>query len=465
MRIWDIDKLAKRGGLIPLVREMPADLDTPISAYLKLSEKPPSFMLESVEGGERLGRYSFIGFEPEEVIKGRGNPIPILREKMRRAVKIEGLPRFSGGFVGYISYEVASYFEDIPVPEKDPLSLPEYYFLLIKDMVVFDHVTHKLLLITHIDPEKGVEDEYRRACERFDEMEEKLLFARFYAKPLKGGGEADISSNMERREFEDKVRKVKEYIFDGEAIQVVLSQRFEAPVKASSIDIYRALRVINPSPYMYYLDLGDFQIIGSSPEMLVRVEGGFVETHPIAGTRPRGRDEEEDKRLEEELLSDEKERAEHTMLVDLGRNDIGRVSEIGSVVATQLMEVEKYSHVMHLVSHIKGKLKAGLDMFDALISCFPAGTVSGAPKIRAMEIIGELEPERRGPYAGALGYIDFKGNLDMAIVIRTIIRKGRRAYFQAGAGIVADSIPEREYEECVNKAKALLKAIELSEGR
>jgi len=467
----EVKKINRDGSLIPVVKEMVADIETPISAYLKMGRKPYSFLLESVEGGERLGRYSFIGMEPVELIKGSGeNPIVVLRDRLKKfkAVRAPGLPRFQGGAVGYFAYEVARHFEKLPSPTLDPLQLPEYFFLLVDTILAFDHVTHKILIISHLDPKQGdVEAEYKKTSLKVEEMYERLkqgIPSEVNTFNGKGSKEQVISSNFTREMFEEAVRKAKGYIFEGEAIQIVISQRFEREMRAQPFDVYRSLRMINPSPYMYYMDFGDFHIIGSSPETLVRVDSGIVETHPIAGTRPRGKTPEEDMTLERELLQDEKERAEHLMLIDLGRNDIGRVSQPGSVKVTQLMEVERYSHVMHIVSHIQGELRNGLDCLDALKACFPAGTVSGAPKIRAMELIAELEPDKRGPYAGALGYMDFSGNLDMAIIIRTIISKGGRAYFQAGSGIVADSIPQREYEESVNKAKAALQAIEMAEG-
>jgi anthranilate synthase component 1 len=382
-----------------------------------------------------------------------------------RPVAIANLPRFHGGMVGYLSYEVARYFERLPCPDKDPQGLPESVLMLAGTLLVFDHVTHKIKVVSHAHLDGDVDTAYREATRKIDDLVNRLEQP-MHSAALKNAppDRSEVSSNFAPAEFEAIVSKAKEYIYAGDVIQAVLSQRLARRTAANPFAIYRALRSINPSPYMYYLHLGDFYIAGASPELLVRVEDGIVSTHPIAGTRRRGKDATEDLALEEELKNDEKERAEHIMLVDLGRNDIGRISEPGTVEVTQLMDVERYSHVMHLVSHVQGKLRAGLSQFDALRSCFPAGTVSGAPKIRAMEIIAELEREQRGPYAGAVGYFDFSGNLDTAIAIRTIVIKNNIAYIQAGAGIVADSVPEREYQESLNKAQALLAAIDQAEA-
>jgi len=380
-------------------------------------------------------------------------------------VSIAGLPRFHGGMVGYLSYEVARHFERLPCPDKDPQGLPESVLMLAGTLLVFDHVTHKIKVVSHAHLDGDVDTAYREATCKIDDLVNRLEQP-MHSEALKNAppDRSEVSSNFSAAEFEAIVSQAKEYIYAGDIIQTVLSQRLARRTDANPFAIYRALRSINPSPYMYYLHLGDFYIAGASPELLVRVEDGIVSTHPIAGTRRRGKDATEDLALEEELKNDEKERAEHIMLVDLGRNDIGRISEPGTVEVTQLMDVERYSHVMHLVSHVQGKLRAGLSQFDALRSCFPAGTVSGAPKIRAMEIIAELEKEKRGPYAGAVGYFDFSGNLDTAIAIRTIVIKNNIAYIQAGAGIVADSVPEREYQESLNKAQALLAAIDQAEA-
>jgi anthranilate synthase component 1 len=467
----EVRRLKKYGNLVPVCRDIQADLETPVSAYLKIARGDYSFLLESVEGGERLARYSFIGTEPLLVLRtGDENPVDPLnlaeKELARlHPVSIAGLPRFHGGMVGYLSYEVARHFERLPCPVLDPQGLPESVLMLADTLLVFDHVTHKIKVVSHAHLNGDVDTAYQEATCKIDDLVNRLEQP-MHPKALKNEplDNSRVSSNFSPVEFEAIVSRAKEYIFAGDTIQTVLSQRLARRTYANPFAVYRALRSINPSPYMYYLHLGDFYIAGASPELLVRVEDGIVSTHPIAGTRRRGKDVVEDMALEEELRHDEKERAEHIMLVDLGRNDIGRISEPGTVEVTQLMDVERYSHVMHLVSHVQGRLRAGLSQFDALRSCFPAGTVSGAPKIRAMEMIAELEKEKRGPYAGAVGYFDFSGNLDTAITIRTIVIKNNVAYIQAGAGIVADSVPEREYRESLNKAQALLSAIDQAEA-
>jgi anthranilate synthase component 1 len=467
----EVRRLKKSGNLVPVCRDIQADLETPVSAYLKIARGNYSFLLESVEGGERLARYSFIGTDPLLVLRtGNENsvdPLNMVEKELAqfRPVSIADLPRFHGGMVGYLSYEVAHHFERLPCPVQDPQGLPESVLMLADTLLVFDHVTHKIKVVSHAHLDRDVDMAYREATCKIDDLVDRLEQP-MHSEALKNAppDRSEVSSNFAPAEFEAIVSKAKEYIYAGDVIQVVLSQRLARRTNASPFAIYRALRSINPSPYMYYLHLGDFYIAGASPELLVRVEDGIVSTHPIAGTRRRSKNATEDLALEEELKHDEKERAEHIMLVDLGRNDIGRISEPGTVEVTQLMDVERYSHVMHLVSHVQGKLRAGLSQFDALRSCFPAGTVSGAPKIRAMEIITELEEEKRGPYAGAVGYFDFSGNLDTAIAIRTIVIKNDVAYIQAGAGIVADSVPEREYQESLNKAQALLAAIDQAEA-
>jgi anthranilate synthase component 1 len=466
-------ELAGQGNLLPVFTEVTADLETPVSAYLKVARGQHSFLLESVEGGERLGRYSFIGTEPYRVLTspagGVTDPLRDIEAELGRfsVVPLPGLPRFYGGAVGFLAYEAARHFERLPSPADDPQALPEAVFMFTDTLLVFDHLQHKIQVVSHARLDGDIDSAYRQATWRIDELAERL------AKPLAApdrdeapegaNGGREMSSNVGRDQFMRSVERAREYIIAGDAIQVVLSQRLSQPTQACPFEVYRALRAINPSPYMYYLRLGDAHIVGSSPEMLVRVEDGTVTTHPIAGTRPRGRDAADDAALEAELRADEKERAEHTMLLDLGRNDIGRVSEPGSVEVGQCMDVERYSHVMHLVSHVSGRLRDGLTCFDALRACFPAGTVSGAPKIRAMEIIAELEPDKRGPYAGAVGYFDLRGNLDTAITIRTIVMKDGVAHVQVGAGIVYDSVPEREYNETLSKARALLRAIEQAE--
>ena len=469
----EIKSRRNEGNLVPIYREIVADLETPVSAFLKISHGGRSFLLESVEGGQWLARYSFIGTDPYQVVSSSGRAgadpfAPIAQELAKhQIISVEGLPRFTGGAVGYLSYETAARFEDLPTPQRDPLGLPESQFMFVDTLLVFDHVTHRIKVCSHVRLNGNIEKSYQEAVHRIDALVERLRQPlqphREAAKPHSSSG-AKLSSNFTREDFEACVAKIKEYVSAGEAIQVVLSQRFAKSTHVAPLDIYRALRTISPSPYMFFLDLGDFHIIGASPEILLRVEGGTVITRPLAGTRPRGKNPEDDARLEQELRSDEKERAEHIMLVDLGRNDIGRVSEPGTVEVSELMEVERYSHVMHLVTHVQGKLRRDMNAFDALRACFPAGTVSGAPKIRAMEIIAELEPEKRGPYAGAAGYFSFSGNMDMAIAIRTMVVTRGIAYTQAGCGIVYDSVPKREYEESMNKARALLKAISQAES-
>jgi anthranilate synthase component 1 len=467
----EVIELSKHGNLVPVYREIVADLETPVSAFLKIADGDYAFLLESVEGGERLARYSFIGTDPYLVLRsgsGDGDPlVPIEGELSKyKVVPVRGLPPFHGGAVGYLSYETVRHFEELPSPDADPLGLPESVFMFADTVLVFDHLSHKIKVVSHAHLHNGdVENAYKEATERIDALVTKLnrplkLDMRDATNPREP---QPASTNISKEDFEAKVAKAKEHIVAGDIIQAVLSQRLSKPTAASPFDIYRSLRGINPSPYMYYLKLDGCHIIGTSPEMLVRVEDGIVSTHPIAGTRPRGHDAEQDAAYEVELKEDIKERAEHIMLVDLGRNDIGRIAGAGSVEVSQFMDVERYSHVMHLVSHVQGKLRGGLSPFDALRACFPAGTVSGAPKIRAMEIIAELEPDRRGPYAGAVGYFSFSGNLDTAITIRTIVMTDGTAHVQAGAGIVYDSVPEREHQECMNKAMALMKAIEAAE--
>jgi anthranilate synthase component 1 len=462
------------GNLIPVYREIVADMETPVSAFLKINRGGNSFLLESVEGGQRLARYSFIGTEPYRELtlcgKDKVDLLNLIAGELQKykVASIEGLPRFCGGAVGYLGYETVGRFEKLPSPERDSLNLPEAKFMFVDTMLVFDHVTHKIKVLSYMKTGGDMNESYRQATDKIDELVERLQQPVQNNKSVKNKnistGNGKLTSNFARKDFEAKVQKIKEYITAGEAIQVVLSQRLSQPTNLPPFEIYRALRTVNPSPYMFYLDFHDFQIVGASPEVLVRVEDGMVMTRPLAGTRPRGKTAEEDARLEKELRNDEKERAEHIMLVDLGRNDIGRVSQPGTVAVSELMDVERYSHVMHLVTHVQGKLNPGMSAFDALRACFPAGTVSGAPKVRAMEIIAEMEPERRGPYAGAVGYFSFSGNMDMAIAIRTMVVSKGMAYVQAGCGIVYDSVPQHEYDESMNKARALLKALEQAEG-
>jgi anthranilate synthase component 1 len=467
----EVKKLKENGNLVPVYREINADLETPVSAYLKVARGSNSFLLESVEGGERLARYSFLGTEPDLVLTtGKSNPTdPLLLVekafKKYRTIPVAGLPRFCGGMMGYLSYEVARYFERLPSPEKDALGLPESQLMLVNTLLIFDHLTHKIMVVSNVRLDGDIDKNYHEATQKIDRLVARLHKPLPAESPVpKTTGLSGITANVTPAEYAAMVTRMKQHIYDGDIIQGVPSVRLGRATKAAPFAIYRALRSINPSPYMYFLRLNDLYIVGASPELLVRVEDGIVSNHPIAGTRPRGKDSETDKALENELKTDEKERAEHVMLVDLARNDVGRISEPGTVQVTQFMDIERYSHVMHLVSHVQGKLREGLTQFDALRACFPAGTVSGAPKIRAMEIIAELEPDKRGPYAGAVGYFDFSGNIDTAIAIRTIVIKDGTAYVQAGAGIVADSVPKNEYQECLNKAQALLAAISQADG-
>jgi len=480
-------ELSSRGNLIPVYGEMLADLETPVSAFLKLCGEPFSFLLESVEGGETIARYSFLGTNPfmrfsskgntvriergetviERQLKNNEDPLHVLQSIMSefKFVSLPELPRFCGGAVGYISYDMVRFFERLPELAEDDLQLPDCQFMLADTLVIFDHVMRKMKVLVNAYIEGDPKAAYDSAVERVEGMLKVLMERQLtMLKPQRAQSDMqlNITSNMSQDYFMDIVRRAKEYIAAGDCIQVVLSQRLHTKVSATPFNIYRALRSINPSPYMFYLTFGDFHLVGSSPEILVTCIGRHVRTRPLAGTRRRGKTPEEDKRLEAELLSDEKERAEHIMLVDLGRNDIGRVCKIGSVRVTELMQVERYSHVMHIYSTVEGELDERYTPYDLLRASFPAGTVSGAPKVRAMEIIEELEPTRRGPYAGAVGYFSFSGNMDTAITIRTIIMKGEDAYVQAGAGIVADSIPQREYEETMNKAMALIAAIEMA---
>ncbi|HVC20846.1 MAG TPA: anthranilate synthase component I [Vicinamibacterales bacterium] len=476
-------ELAQRGTFVPVCKELVADLLTPVSAFLKIAEHSDyAFLLESVEGGEHVGRYSFLGKDPFLVLRARDGETIIDRagattvstqpfiETLRRLMAdfrspfVPDLPRFTGGAVGYLGYGASSWFEAVPRVPGDTLG-DDAGFMLFDTVLAFDHVRHRILIIANarITADDELEALYQFACAKIEFLERELQ--RSLSESRTGGRAGlDLQANMTREEFEEKVRIAKEYIAAGDIYQVVLSQRFEAPVDVDPFTVYRALRHVNPSPYMYFIRMGGVSIVGSSPEMLVRVEGTHVQTHPIAGTRPRGRTEEEDVRLAEELKRNEKERAEHVMLVDLGRNDVGRVSEYGSVRVPQFMGLERYSHVMHLVSIVEGRLAADRDRLDALVSCFPAGTVSGAPKLRAMEIIAELEPSPRGIYSGAVGYLDFAGNLDFCITIRTLVLANGRAYVQAGAGIVSDSNPAAEYEETRDKARAMVRALELAHG-
>jgi anthranilate synthase component 1 len=472
--------------LRPLVRELPADVETPISVYLKLRGLGPSFLLESVEGGEHLARYSFVGAHPRAVLRswrdravleeaGRWREfaldgrdvLDVLRDELPCYAEEPpaGLPRLTGGAVGYMGYDLVRSFERLPDNNPDTLGLPEAVFLLADQLVIYDHVKHRLLVIAHA--EQGSPESEQEARAALDEMVARLQrpLPAHTLQPVPSAQQAEpFEGAFTREAFEDAVRQAKEYIAAGDIFQVVPSRRIHRRTSAQPFDIYRALRRINPSPYMVYMELPDgLRLVASSPEVLVRVDRGLVETRPLAGTRPRGATPAEDVRLERELLADPKERAEHVMLVDLGRNDLGRVCRYGTVRVPELMQVERYSHVMHIVSSVRGELAPGKDAFDVLRACFPAGTVSGAPKVRAMEIIDELEPERRGPYAGAIGYFDYSGNMDTCITIRTIVIKGDRAYLQAGGGIVADSDPATEFQETENKLRATAQALLLAE--
>ena len=460
----DARALAADHTLVPVHRDLLADTLTPVRAHALLSAPgEPGFLLESVEGGERLARYSFIGYRPTPLPVDEGGPLSALAKvALERPALLPGLPRFVGGAVGYLSYETARLFERLPAADGPEPPMPEAAFLLAENLAVFDHVHQRLKLITMHRPGR---EPYAAAVSRLDEMQTRLEGPAPPATPKPGVNGATWRSNVSRGHFESMVDAAKEHILAGDVFQVVLSQRFTKRLGARPVDVYRCLRGINPSPYMYYLCLGgDRHVVGTSPEVLVRVEGDQVTTRPLAGTRRRGATVEQDRALEAELLADAKERAEHVMLVDLGRNDVGRVAEPGSVRVERLMEVERYSHVMHISSTVSGQLREGKTSLDALRAAFPAGTVSGAPKIRAMEVIAELEPDQRGVYAGSLGYVSFGGNMDMAITLRTVVAAEGVAYVQAGCGVVADSKPEREYEETLEKAGAMFKAVEMAEA-
>jgi len=468
-------KLAKKGNLIPVYREILADLETPASAFMKIDKGRYSYLLESVEGAEKLARYSFMGSAPSLVFKAKGKKDPLLEIKKimdrYRFVPVKGLPRFCGGLVGFLGYDTVRFFERLPDKNPDDLKIADSIFVLTDTLLIFDHLRHTIKIVSNVFTEDkkskaALLKSYKQATAKIEKIIKQLQTGRVHAaKAVKCRAPLKIQSNFSKKAFKESVSKAKKYIRSGDIVQTVLSQRLKVKIKADAFNIYRVLRSINPSPYMYYLKFGDVKIVGSSPEIMVRCEDGVAEVRPIAGTRPRGATARQDASLEKELLRDPKERAEHVMLVDLGRNDIGRVCEFSSVKVPEFMTVEKYSHVMHIVSDVVGRLKKGKTQYDLLRATFPAGTVTGAPKIRAMEIIDELENKRRGPYAGAIGYFSFSGNIDTCITIRTILIKDGYAYVQAGAGIVADSVPEREYQETLNKARAMFKAIEIAEGR
>ncbi len=477
--------LAAPGALVPVYREIVADLETPVAAYLKIARgHDRAFLLESVEQADVIGRYSFLGADPSIVFRSRGKqvtvqrrgatesyeseqPLDDLRALMQayKPVKVEGLPEFHGGAVGYMSYDYVRFFEKLPDKNPDPLGLPELYFYITDTLLIFDHVRNRLMIVSNAHVQGDADAAYAEAVAKIEALYAKLRQPVVVTEERVHGAAFDtaVRSNFTKDEFCGLVERAKEYIRAGDVFQVVLSQRFERNVYMSPVNLYRALRCVNPSPYMILMQFPEFSLVGSSPEVMTQVKGGTCMVRPIAGTRKRGATREEDAALEAELMADEKERAEHIMLVDLGRNDIGRVSAIGTVHPTQLMVVERYSHVMHIVSQVEGEMKPDADAFDALRATFPMGTVSGAPKIRAMAIIDELENVRRGPYSGGCGYISFSGDMDTCILIRTMVLKNGVAYLQAGAGIVYDSVPESEYEECRNKAKAMFQAVEFAE--
>lgn len=483
----DFKAVARPGALVPVFREILADLETPVSAYMKIAQgQEHAFLLESVEQAGSLGQYSFIGANPSVIVRARGKDITVIRggeaqqyraekplEELRtimgtyQPVAMNGLPPFHGGAVGYISYDQVRFFETLPDENPDTLELPDLYFMITDTILLFDHVNNGIKIISNVHVGDDPESAYALGVRKIAELEARLKapLADALVHPEASNLPNDIESNFTREAFCDVVRKAKEYICAGDIFQVVLSQRFQRPVTAQPITLYRSLRRINPSPYMLLMQFPDFSLVGSSPEVMTRVQDGVAMVRPIAGTRPRGRNPEEDRAFEVDLLADEKEIAEHVMLLDLGRNDIGRISKSGTVapVPGKRMVVERYSHVMHIVSEVEGQMRPECDAYDALAATFPMGTVSGAPKIRAMEIIDELEPVRRGPYSGGCGYISFSGDMDTCILIRTMVVKDGVAYCQAGAGIVYDSDPDREYEETQNKAKALFRAVELAE--
>ncbi len=479
--------LAKQGNLIPVYQELLMDLETPLSFFKRLERDRYSFLLESVEGSERWARYSFLGTRPYRIFKAQGSeveildggkshklnsdaPLKILEGLLQgcRPVSVPGVPPFFGGALGYVSYNAVEQLHEIAGGKNDPLGMPEIFFVFVQTLVAFDNLKHTIKVIDNVQLTE--ETNLRRAYDASVNRIRKLISS--LQKKPRGIEPRDLTqsktnqrfrSNLTESGFEKAVDKAKEYIKAGDVIQVVLSQRLETETNTDPFEIYRALRFVNPSPYMFYLELEDLRVIGSSPETMVRLTGDTIELRPIAGTRRRGSTPEEERELEADLLADPKERAEHIMLVDLGRNDVGRVAKVGTVEVNELMAIERYSHVIHIVSNVRGKLAANKTPFDLFVSAFPAGTVSGAPKIRAMQIISELEPQKRGLYAGAIGYFGYNGNLDTCIVIRTIVMKGKKVYITAGAGIVADSDPQMEYQETLNKARAMFKAVELAE--
>ncbi|HYA30398.1 MAG TPA: anthranilate synthase component I [Acidobacteriota bacterium] len=480
-------QLAKQGNLIPVYQELLMDLETPLSFFKRLERDRYAFLLESVEGSERWARYSFLGTQPRRIFKARGDqveiidngkskklqsvaPLQLLEELMKgyRPVTVPGVPPFFGGALGYVAYDTVEQFHEIKSEKKDPLGMPEIFFLFVQTLVAFDNLKHTIKVIDNarVEAKTNLRQAYNASMRRIGKVISTLQKKPRGIEPrelTQGNAARKFRSNLTQEQFMQAVSRAKEYIKAGDIIQAVLCQRLETETDMDPFEIYRALRYVNPSPYMFYLELEDLRVIGSSPETMVRLTGDTIELRPIAGTRRRGASPEEERELEADLLADPKERAEHIMLVDLGRNDVGRVAAIGTVEVNELMAIERYSHVIHIVSNVRGKLAADKSPFDLFVSTFPAGTVSGAPKIRAMQIISELEPQKRSLYAGAIGYFGYNGNLDTCIVIRTIIMKGKKVFITAGAGIVADSDPALEYQETLNKARAMLKAVELAE--
>ncbi|MCE1225584.1 MAG: anthranilate synthase component I [Geobacteraceae bacterium] len=478
-------QLAQKGNLVPVYREIMADMDTPVTAFRKIDDGCYSFLLESIEGGEKWARYSFLGASPSVILRSKGSRVEILRGQAIEAhesddptcllrdllaqyqpVEVAGLPRFVGGAVGYLGYDMVRHFEQLPTERPDTIGAWDSFFMITDTLLIFDTVKQKIQVVAtaHLDGTSSLEDAYQGAVSRIDALVTRLrtpLAAGTTTVPA--GSSVGFSSNTTQADYEAAVERAKEYVRSGDIIQVVLSQRMSGDLTVDPFDIYRVLRTLNPSPYMFFLRCGDTVVTGASPEVMVRKEGNRVELRPIAGTRPRGTTPEQDALMAEELMADPKERAEHVMLVDLGRNDLGRVCTTGTVEVSELMVIERYSHVMHIVSNVRGELTEGRDAFDLVRATFPAGTLSGAPKIRAMEIIDELEPVRRGVYGGAVGYVSFSGNMDLAIAIRTLVVKDGKVHLQAGAGIVADSDPATEWLETVNKAMAVRRAIEIAE--
>ena len=481
LTLEQVKELAKDYNIIPLTIETYADMDTPISVFKRMQTERDCFLLESIGQSQVTARYSFIGRNPFITFTGRGNEITVkdytgksetytgkpmeeLEKIIERfkAPKLDGVPSFNGGAVGFFAYDIIRQYENLPNIPEDELKIPDMHFLLTDEIIAFNHTNQKIVIIVNIHAEGNIENQYKKATLRLMDIHQEMADLSKLAKksPRNYRDSIEVKSNVTKEQFCKNVEKAKQYIKDGDIFQVVLSQRFTVSTSQDPFNVYRALRLINPSPYMYYLNFGEYQIVGASPEMLVRVENGTVQTGPIAGTRWRGKTLEEDLALEQDLLNDEKEIAEHTMLVDLGRNDIGRVSEFGSVKVTRFKHIERFSHVMHIVSDVEGKLRSDKSCFDALASTLPAGTLSGAPKIRAMEIIDEIENTKRCVYGGAIGYISFNGNFDSCITIRPGVFKDGKAYVQAGGGLVYDSVPEYEYNESVNKAASVLRAIE-----